>query len=67
MINDIVILPVTGKICYRCGYQIVNDGPTMAVPGLPECGDPANMENNQVSCTAEGDECCGSIREWLEM
>jgi len=38
----------------------------MALPGLPECKDQASIADNKVECKGE-DDCCGSIREWLEV
>eukprot|EP00090_Calanus_glacialis_P014837 TRINITY_DN2369_c0_g1_i8.p1 TRINITY_DN2369_c0_g1~~TRINITY_DN2369_c0_g1_i8.p1 ORF type:complete len:244 (-),score=68.14 TRINITY_DN2369_c0_g1_i8:687-1418(-) len=52
--------------CYQCGYQQEGDGPPMALPGMPECKDHASQQDNKKECTGE-DDCCGSIKEWLEM
>eukprot|EP00091_Calanus_sinicus_P015536 TRINITY_DN3388_c0_g1_i8.p1 TRINITY_DN3388_c0_g1~~TRINITY_DN3388_c0_g1_i8.p1 ORF type:complete len:326 (-),score=81.87 TRINITY_DN3388_c0_g1_i8:164-1141(-) len=52
--------------CYQCGYQQEGDGPPMALPGMPECKDTASQQDHKVECQGE-DDCCGSIREWLEI
>merc|ERR1711892_1373803 len=37
-----------------------------SLPGSPECKDQASIADNKVECKGE-DDCCGSLKEWLEM
>ena len=55
-----------GRQCYQCGYQVVDNGTPMPLPGLPECFEDATLQSHKVECEG-GDECCGSVREWIDM
>jgi len=61
------------KTCYNCGYKCTDMSSGTCMPEaidsegkIPFCGDSASMESSTKQC-AGTDECCGVLREYLEV
>ena len=42
------------------------NGELSAIPDVPLCNED-NMKDNIVDCSTDGKDCCGSVREWIEL